>query len=47
VLVRRGLALMRDQKRVVERAVARGCEPVTPDEALAAIRRLADEDAHR
>jgi uridine kinase len=47
VLVRRGLALMRDQKRVVERAVARGCEPVTPDEALAAIRRLAGEDAHR
>jgi uridine kinase len=47
VLVRRGLALMRDQKRVVERAVGRGCEPVTPDQALAAIRRLADEDARR
>ena len=36
VLVRRGLALMRDQQRVVARAVALGCLPVTPDEADAA-----------
>jgi len=36
VLVRRGLALMRDQQRVVARAVALGCWPVTPDEAYAA-----------
>ncbi|MCW2795958.1 ATP-binding protein [Nocardioides sp.] len=47
VLVRRGLALMRDQKRVVGRAVSRGCDPVTPEQALAAIRLLADEDARR
>ena len=40
VLVRRGLALMRDQKRVVDEAVSLGCEPVTPDEALASIRAL-------
>ena len=34
VLVRRGLALLRDQRRVVSHAVSLGCEPVTPDEAL-------------
>jgi uridine kinase len=34
VLIRRGLALLRDQRRVVDHAVALGCEPVTPDEAL-------------
>ena len=39
VLVRRGLALMRDQRRVVSHAVALGCEPVTPDEAYAKITR--------
>ncbi|WP_457205994.1 ATP-binding protein [Nocardioides sp. P5_C9_2] len=33
VLVRRGLALLRDQRRVVAHAVELGCEPVTPDEA--------------
>ena len=38
VLVRRGLALMGDQRRVVSHAVALGCEPVTPDEAYAKIR---------
>jgi uridine kinase len=38
---------MRDQKRVVGRAVSRGCDPVTPEQALAAIRLLADEDARR
>lgn len=35
VLVRRGLALLRDQRRVVSHAVHLGCEPVTPDEAYA------------
>ncbi len=33
VLVRRGLALLRDQRRVVARAVDLGCEPVSPEEA--------------
>jgi uridine kinase len=37
VLVRRGLALMRDQQRVVSRAVERGCTPVTSDQAFAEI----------
>ena len=40
VLLRRGVALLRDQRRVVANAVARGCVPVTPDEAYAAIGRL-------
>ena len=40
VLLRRGLRLMRDQRRVVAHAVARGCEPVTPEQALARIRAL-------
>jgi uridine kinase len=40
VLVRRGWALMRDQRRVVEDAVAKGCRPVTPEEAFAQITRL-------
>ena len=35
VLVRRGLALLRDQRRVVAHAVHLGCEAVTPDEAHA------------
>lgn len=38
VLIRRGLALMRDQQRVVAHAVALGCEPVTSDEAYAKIK---------
>ena len=37
VLVRRGWALLRDQRRVVEDAVAKGCEPVTPDEAYSQV----------
>jgi uridine kinase len=37
VLARRGLALMRDQRRVVAHAVELGCEVVTPDEAFARI----------
>ena len=40
VLLRRGLALMRDQKRVVSHAVALGCEPVSPDDAYAAVSTL-------
>jgi uridine kinase len=47
VLVRRGLALMREQRAVVANAVARGCEPVTPAEALAAVRRGEPRSAHR
>lgn len=40
VLVRRGLALARDQRRIVEVAVAAGCEPVTAEQAYRAIRAL-------
>lgn len=40
VLVRRGLALMRDQRRVVAGAVAHGCVPVTPEQAREEIGRL-------
>jgi uridine kinase len=40
VLVRRGLALLRDQRRVVEHAVALGCEPVSPEQAYAAVSAL-------
>ena len=47
VLVRRGLALMHDQRRVVSHAVERGCTPVTPDEAYAAVARLAEQDTAR
>ena len=45
VLVRRGLALMRDQRRVVSGAVDRGCTPVTPDEAFTVLGGLAEADA--
>ena len=41
VLVRRGLALLHAQRRVVAHAVALGCTPVTPEEALGATRELA------
>lgn len=37
VLVRRGWALMRSQREVVEAAAAKGCQPVRPDEAYAAL----------
>jgi uridine kinase len=40
VLVRRGLALLRSQRSMVDDAVAKGCAPVTPEQAYAAIRRL-------
>lgn len=38
VLLRRGVALLRDQRRVVEHATRLGCTPATPDEAYAALR---------
>jgi uridine kinase len=40
VLLRRGMALMRDQQRVVAHAVGLGCAPVSPDEAHAQVRGL-------
>ncbi|MFC5176085.1 uridine kinase family protein [Nocardioides taihuensis] len=40
VLVRRGWALLRDQARVVEHAVALGCRAVTPEEAWRELRHL-------
>jgi len=40
VLVKRGLALMRQQSDVVAAAVAKGCVVATPDEAYAGVRRL-------
>jgi uridine kinase len=40
VLVRRGLALARDQRRIVAEAVAAGCTPVSADEAYALVQRL-------
>lgn len=42
VLVRRGLALMRDQRRVVSHAVALGCRPVTNPEARELVTSLRD-----
>ncbi len=47
VLVRRGLTLLRDQRRVVAHAVGLGCRPVSPDRAVAEIRHLADTPAAR
>jgi uridine kinase len=40
VLVRRGLALMRDQRRVVATAVEHGCRPVTPEQARTDVERM-------
>jgi uridine kinase len=40
VLVRRGIVLARDQRRIVETAVAAGCTPVSSDEAYALVQRL-------
>lgn len=40
VLVRRGWALMRDQARVVEHAVALGCRAVTPEQAWHELRHV-------
>jgi uridine kinase len=47
LLLRRGLALMRDQQRVVAHAVERGCTPVHSDEAYAEIAALLGRGAHR
>ena len=47
VLMRRGLALLRDQRNVVAHAVALGCEPVTPDEALKRVRGLSADGVPR
>lgn len=41
VLLRRGWALMRDQQRVIDDAVAHGCTAVSPHEAAMRIRTLA------
>jgi uridine kinase len=40
VLVRRGLALMRDQRRLVAEAVAAGCTPCSSDEAYHLVQAL-------
>ena len=40
VLVRRGLALMRDQRRIVAEAVSSGCTPVSADEAYRLVQQL-------
>ncbi len=40
VLVRRGLALMREQQRLVAEVVGHGAQPVSPDEAARRIREL-------
>ena len=45
VLIRRGLALLRDQRNVVAHAVTLGCAPVHPEEALTRVRRLAADAA--
>lgn len=41
ILLRRGVALMRAQRRIVADAVAQGCRAVSPDEACEEIARLA------
>jgi uridine kinase len=41
VLVRRGVTLLHEQRRLVADIVALGCTPVSPDEAAAEIRRQA------
>ena len=45
VALRRGLALMRDQRRVVANAVELGCEPVSPAEAYDAVSALVSRSA--
>jgi uridine kinase len=47
VLVRRGVALLRDQRRVVSHAVERGCEPVTSDEAYRSVQQLRRREVRR
>jgi uridine kinase len=46
VLLRRGFALMRAQRRVVGHAESLGCRPVHPDEAFAAVRALRGREPH-
>jgi uridine kinase len=43
VLIRRGLALMHDQRRIVARAVAAGCTALSADQAYRAVQRLPRE----
>ena len=43
VLLRRGVALLRGQRRVVADAVAKGCVALSPDEAVAAVARLRED----
>jgi uridine kinase len=45
VLVRRGLTLLREQRRLVAEVVEHGCEPVGPEQAATEIRRQAQEVA--
>lgn len=45
VLLRRGWALLRDQRQVIQHAVERGCRPVTPDEAYAEISGLLERES--
>lgn len=45
MLVRRGLDLMRAQKRVVDDAVSKGCRRVTPDQAFEEITRSSADQA--
>lgn len=40
VLLRRGVALLREQRRLVADVVAHGCEPVSPEQAARQIRLL-------
>ena len=47
VLVRRGLALMRDQQRVVAHAVRRGCRRATGDQAYAELSADSDRATRR
>jgi uridine kinase len=47
VLLRRGLRLMRTQRRLVADAVAKGCVAVSPDRAGAEILRLSSTEARR
>jgi uridine kinase len=47
VLVRRGLALLRDQRHVVAHAVDLGCEPMSPDDALQHVRRMSADGVSR
>jgi uridine kinase len=42
-LVRRGLALLRAEPSIVARQVSLGADPVSPDDAVRRLRRLADE----